>query len=42
MENYLNNHKKNNLEILIYLLNKEGLTKLMKNINLEIILYKKF
>ena len=31
MENYLNNHKKNNLEILIFLLNKEGLTKLMKH-----------
>jgi hypothetical protein len=31
MENYLNNHKKCNIEILIYLLNKEGLTKLMKN-----------
>ena len=31
MENYLNNHKKNNIEILIYLLNKEGLTKLMKH-----------
>jgi hypothetical protein len=30
MENYLNNHK-NNIEILIYLLNKEGLTKLMKH-----------
>ena len=31
MENYLNYHKKNNIEILIYLLNKEGLTKLMKH-----------
>lgn len=31
MENYLNNHKKNNIEILIYLLNKEGITKLMKH-----------
>ena len=31
METYLNNHKKNNIEILIYLLNKEGLTKLMKH-----------
>ena len=31
MENYLNSHKKNNIEILIYLLNKEGLTKLMKH-----------
>ena len=31
MENYLNNQKKNNIEILIYLLNKEGLTKLMKH-----------
>ena len=31
IENYLNNHKKNNIEILIYLLNKEGLTKLMKH-----------
>ena len=31
MENYLNNGKKNNIEILIYLLNKEGLTKLMKH-----------
>ena len=31
MENYLNNHKKNNIEILIYLLNKEGLSKLMKH-----------
>ena len=31
MENYLNNHKKNNIEILIKLLNKEGLTKLMKH-----------
>ena len=31
MENYLNEHKKNNIEILIYLLNKEGLTKLMKH-----------
>ena len=31
MEIYLNNHKKNNIEILIYLLNKEGLSKLMKH-----------
>ena len=31
METYLNNHKKNNIEILIYLLNKEGLNKLMKH-----------
>ena len=31
MKNYLNEHKKNNIEILIYLLNKEGLTKLMKH-----------
>ena len=31
MQNYLNAHKKNNIEILIYVLNKEGLTKLMKH-----------
>jgi len=31
MENYLESHKRNNIEILIYLLNKEGITKLMKH-----------
>ena len=31
MENYLNNHKKSNIEILLYLLNREGLNKLMKH-----------
>ena len=31
MESYLSNHKSSNIEILIYLLNKEGLTKLMKH-----------
>ena len=31
MENYLNSHKYYHIEILIYLLNKEGLTKLMKH-----------
>jgi hypothetical protein len=31
MENYLNSHKRNDIEILIFLLNKEGITKLMKH-----------
>ena len=31
MQSYLSNHKSSNIEILIYLLNKEGLTKLMKH-----------
>ena len=31
MENYLSNHKNGSIEIFIYLLNKEGLTKLMKH-----------
>ena len=31
MENYLCSHKSSNIEILIYLLNKEGLTGLMKH-----------
>ena len=31
MENYLCTHKSSNIEILIYLLNKEGLTRLMKH-----------
>ena len=31
MKNYLSNHKYNNIEILLYLLNKEGLNKLMKH-----------
>ena len=31
MKNYLSNHKNSNIEILLYLLNKEGLNKLMKH-----------